>query len=134
MLFIQQFVYHLGLAPEKARCLIPECHENPENARFSDFNTSIFWHDEEGTDFCRRYPLLYNHSISFHCSTSDFNFSVTNKQEMVECIPHIKGQDVVYDKFAMDSTAVTEFRLVCSDVYKVNILIILIKDMFILKV
>ena len=39
---------------------------------------------------------------------------------MVDCNP--KASAIVYDSFAMDSTAVTEFRLVCGEQYKVEIL------------
>ena len=119
------FNQHLGLAPEKVRCLIPDCNENPENATFSDWPLSIYYEDDkgestDGIDFCRRYPLNSNHSSTSICTAMDFNRSVTNKMSLIECIPRESG--IVFDSFAMDSTAVTEFGLVCKDEYKVWIL------------
>ena len=123
MIQLYFFNQYLGLAPDKVRCLIPDCLENPNNATFSDWPLSIYYEDDkgeniDGIDFCRRYPLSSNHSSNSKCSAMDFNLSITNEKSLVQCNPKESG--IVFDPFAMNSTAVTEFGLVCSDEYKVS--------------
>ena len=107
--------------------MIPDCHENPNNATFWDWPSSIYYEDDkgensDGIDFCLRYPLNLNHSSASICTAMDFNLSVTSKMSMIECNPKQSG--IVYDSFAMNSTAVTEFGLVCKDEYMVIIQIL----------
>ena len=119
LIYVFRNANHAGLAPNEYRCLIPECHENYETATVLDFGSGIFWKDEHGTDYCTTYPLLKNRSSSSQCSIKDFNLSITNKENMVNCNPHSSGQIVIYGDFGMNSTAVTEFGLICKDQYKV---------------
>ena len=87
-----------------------------------DFGTGIFWNDENGIDHCKRYPIQKNRSISSRCRIDDFNIHVTNKFEMISCNQQNEGRGVVYGEFGMDSTAVTEFQLLCEDQYKVKMI------------
>ena len=85
-----------------------------------EFGQDIFWRDENGdTDYCKRYPLYDNSTISGMCSSSDFNNFNSTKDELINCDPEAKNQMVIYDNFAMDSTAATKFNLVCENQYKV---------------
>ena len=101
---------------------MPECNENVDIAKVGDFGFDIFWHNDEGdVDFCRRYPLLDNATMSHgKCSASSFNTSHSLEKESLDiCDPNVNGDGVIYDDFGMDSTAVTRFDLVCNDQYKV---------------
>ena len=83
-----------------------------------EFGQDIFWRDENGdTDFCKRYPLYANSTISGMCSSSDFNNFNSTEDELEKCNPG--KQTVIYDDFGMDSTAATKFNLVCDNQYKV---------------
>ena len=120
------FFLKLGLAPDNYRCLIPECHEDSDTASVFDFGSSIFWQDDHGTDYCRRYPLLNNRKNTSSCSLADFNLTIKHIEEMIECDP--KEQLVIYGGFDMISTVVTEFNLVCKEDYKVGYTILISYD------
>ena len=80
------------------------------------FGEDIFGRDDnDKVDYCRRYPVVNNSSISGQCSTK-YDFNLTNGN-LVHCTP---DQDIIYGGFGMDSTVVTRFNLVCDDQYKVQ--------------
>ena len=85
-----------------------------------DFGSNIFWHEDDGKiDYCRRYPLSDNFTIYDECGQSNFNVSVSNKEDLFLCDPNDSNQVIIYDEFGMDSTAATKFNLVCDNQYKV---------------
>ena len=98
-----------------------ECEKvgHPKNATVSEYGNRIFWHDGQGVDYCLRYPLLANMSVDAKCSKESFNYNITNKTDMVECYPDVGSTNIIYGKFGMKLTVVTEFDLVCKDEYKV---------------
>ena len=61
---------------------------------------------------------MNNRKNTSSCTVVDFNLTIKNIEEMVECDP-IK-QTVIYGDFGMVSTVVTEFNLVCKEDYKVG--------------
>ena len=87
-----------------------------------EFSSDIFWHDENGDiDYCRTYPLFNNHTLEGQCKSSDFNISSSDKDQLKLCDPDVNKQEITYGEFGMDSTAATQFNLVCDDQYKVFI-------------
>ena len=119
IVFFNKILIYIGLEPDTFRCLIPECHEDLKNATVSEYGNGIFWHDDQGVDYCLRYPLLANMSVDAKCSKDSFNYNITNKTDMVECHPDVGSTNIIYGEFGMKLTVVTEFDLVCKDEYKV---------------
>ena len=106
-----------GLAPKEFRCLIPECQEDLKSATVDEYGTDIFWRDGEDIDYCKTRPVIESKIDSGHCANDSFNFDPhLKKSEYLTCNSNSK---IVYGAFGMDSTAVTEYNLVCQDEYKV---------------
>ena len=100
--------------------MLPEC--DVKNSDFLVLNESIFQHDQNGeVDYCKTYPLKTSFEkdiVGQNCTISHFNFSATPKQ----CNAQISN--VVYGKFVMETTIVTEFNLFCNEDYKVILLLL----------
>ena len=80
-----------------------------------DFSIEIFWQDGNDIDYCRRRPLI--DTDVGQCTNDSFNNDPhLEKGDYILCDP--KDQ-ILYEEFGMDSTAVTKFNLVCHDQYKV---------------
>ena len=78
-------------------------------------NRTIFIREPGGNlDFCRTRPLdsSITHTIS-KCTINDFNMT----GDPIAC--NARLTNLVYDKFCMKSTIVTEFNLFCNEEYKV---------------
>ena len=84
-----------------------------------DFGNSIFWHDENGVDYCRTYPLYNKTNTTGNCTINSFNVNIKDKDGVLECEPNLPDQKIIYEKFGMEMTIVTRFGLVCKDQYKV---------------
>ena len=111
-----------GLKPLRYRCFIPECDDQSAIVRISRVssvpakNKTIFMRGAEGDlDFCRTRPLdsSITHTVA-KCTTNDFNMT----GDPIECNAQLTN--LVYDKFCMKSTVVTEFNLFCNEEYKVS--------------
>ena len=100
--------------------MIPECDE--KNSDFLVLDESIFFHNQNGeVDYCKSYPRKTSFKVDDvgnNCTISHFNFSATPK----EC--NAKIFNVVYDKFVMETTIVTEFNLFCNEDYKVIVMVL----------
>ena len=84
-----------------------------------EFGNSIFWHDENGLDYCRTYPLYNKTNTTGNCTINSFNVNITDKHGMLECEPNLPDQKIIYGEFGMEMTVVTRFGLVCKEQYKV---------------
>lgn len=104
-----------GFEPSSFMCHLAECGQGTNYSSLMS-NTSLFGTRADGsTDYCTLRPLAGN--LLEECTLDSFDFSAA--PTVPGCTNGSSSRDVTYGHFAMATTFVTDFGLICGDQYKV---------------